>query len=58
MYLPGPDGQETSHDILPLGGRLVLFLSDLIEHEVLPARRERYSITGWFRRQTSPFPFA
>jgi SM-20-related protein len=34
-------------DILPEGGRLVIFRSDLIEHEVLPATRERYSITGW-----------
>ena len=58
MYLPGPDGQETTLDIVPRGGRLVLFLSDLLEHEVLPARRARYSITGWLRRQASPFPLA
>jgi len=34
-------------DYLPLGGRLVCFRSDLLEHEVLPATRERASITGW-----------
>jgi SM-20-related protein len=34
-------------DILPEAGRLVCFRSDLIEHEVLPAIRERYSLTGW-----------
>ena len=38
-------------DILPLAGRLVWFFSAGSEHAVLPARRERYSITGWFRRR-------
>ncbi len=36
-------------DIPPFGGRLVLFLSDQFWHEVLPAKRERLSLTGWFR---------
>jgi SM-20-related protein len=36
-------------DIEPLGGRLVSFLTAEREHEVLPARRERLSISGWFR---------
>ncbi len=43
LYPPGQPAQ----DILPRGGALVLFLSATIEHEVLPARRERLSITGW-----------
>lgn len=34
-------------DVLPEGGKLAIFRSDLIEHEVLPATRERYSLTGW-----------
>ena len=42
MYLP--DGTK---DFLPMAGRLVIFRSDEIEHEVLPATRERLSITGW-----------
>jgi SM-20-related protein len=42
MYLPG--GPK---DFLPLSGRLVIFRSDELEHEVLPATRERLSITGW-----------
>ena len=42
MYLP-----EGPMDILPMAGRLVCFRSDLVEHEVLPATRERYSLTGW-----------
>jgi SM-20-related protein len=37
-------------DVLPLLGSGTLFLSDEIEHEVLPAARPRYSISGWFRR--------
>jgi SM-20-related protein len=36
-------------DIEPLGGRLVCFLTAGREHEVLPARRERLSVSGWFR---------
>jgi SM-20-related protein len=44
-------GGGTSVDVLPQGGRLVAFVSDRFEHEVLPARRERLSFTGWFRRR-------
>ena len=36
-----------SKDVLPIAGRLVCFRSDLLEHEVLPATRERLSLTGW-----------
>lgn len=36
-------------DFLPEAGRLVIFLSERFYHEVLPAERERYSLTGWFR---------
>ena len=39
-------------DVLPEGGTLVAFLSDRFEHEVLPARRPRLALTGWFRRRT------
>ena len=42
MHLP--DGPM---DVFPEGGKLVCFRSDLVEHEVLPATRERYSLTGW-----------
>jgi len=53
MYLD--DGVE--HDVVPTGGCLVLFLSGEVPHEVLPATRERLSLTGWFRRRGSdPFP--
>jgi SM-20-related protein len=36
-------------DIEPWGGRLVLFLSESREHEVLVTRVPRLSLTGWFR---------
>ncbi len=44
-------GGGRSEDVMPQGGRLVAFLSDRFEHEVLPASRERLSFTGWFRRR-------
>lgn len=48
MYL------EHEHlDILPMAGRTICFRSDRIEHEVLPATRERLSITGWLLDQYS-----
>jgi SM-20-related protein len=37
---------DQSLDILPQAGRLVIFRSDLIEHEVLPATRERKALPG------------
>jgi SM-20-related protein len=39
-------------DIRPLAGRLVIFLSSEFLHEVLPAKRERISLTGWFRTRS------
>jgi SM-20-related protein len=38
-------------DVFPIAGRLVCFRSDQIEHEVLPATRERLSLTGWMLDQ-------
>jgi SM-20-related protein len=35
-------------DIEPIAGRLVCFMSAGREHQVLPARRERLSISGWY----------
>lgn len=48
MYLP-----EGPTDVLPIAGRLVIFRSDQIEHEVLPATRARMSITGWILDQAT-----
>ncbi|GCC50747.1 oxidoreductase [Chryseotalea sanaruensis] len=40
-----------SFDVLPVAGRLVCFRSDVLEHEVLPATRQRLSLTGWILDQ-------
>ncbi len=39
--------------VTPLLGTLVVFLSEEFPHEVLTATRDRYSIAGWFRVNTS-----
>jgi SM-20-related protein len=44
-------GSGASEEVLPTGGRLVAFQSERFEHEVLPARRDRLSFTGWYRRR-------
>jgi len=52
MYLDN----ERVHDVQPVGGCLVVFLSAEVPHEVLPATRDRLSLTGWFRRRgNEPF---
>jgi SM-20-related protein len=56
LYLGEPES-EPYEDVLPTGGTLVTFLSEKFYHEVLPARRERLSVTGWFtRRSSQPIP--
>jgi SM-20-related protein len=56
LYLHENDrlNNEKYMDILPVAGRAVIFLSDRFYHEVLPANRERLSLTGWlFNRPLS-----
>ena len=50
LYLNSLDAsnQEKYIDIQPVAGRAVVFLSNTYYHEVLAARRERKSLTGWF----------
>jgi SM-20-related protein len=45
--------QDVLETIQPLGGTLAVFLSEDFPHEVLPAKRDRYSIAGWYRVNTS-----
>jgi SM-20-related protein len=40
---------QTGLRVTPAFGTLVCFLSEVFPHEVLPARRTRYSIAGWYR---------
>lgn len=42
-------GEGEYVDIAPRAGTLATFLSARFYHEVLPARDERMSLTGWFR---------
>lgn len=52
LRLFADDGEQEMARVLPQAGTAVVFLSERIPHEVLPATRERYSIAGWFRVNT------
>jgi SM-20-related protein len=41
-----PEGEVS---VYPLKGRMVIFESQVLEHEVKPVKRERLSITGWLK---------
>lgn len=43
------NGVEKTIDIYPLQGRMVVFESQVLEHEVKPVKQERMSITGWLK---------
>lgn len=48
LYQPrDPDAEMLR--VAPLGGRLVVFVSGVMPHAVLPARAVRWSLTGWLR---------
>lgn len=47
----GAAGVAPWRDIAPEAGTLVVFLSERFPHEVLPARRRRWSLSGWFTRR-------
>ncbi|WP_320816245.1 2OG-Fe(II) oxygenase [Flavobacterium sp.] len=40
---------EEDIKIYPLKGRMVVFESQILEHEVKPVKKERLSITGWLK---------
>ncbi len=42
--------------VLPEAGRIALFMSEEVPHEVLPANRTRYSLACWFRQDEVPLP--
>lgn len=42
-------GTEIPKSIYPLPGRMVIFESQVLEHEVKPVKTERLSITGWLK---------
>lgn len=49
LVIYAPNTGEEIVRVLPELGTLVLFWSEEFPHEVLPARRARQSLTGWFR---------
>ncbi|MCB1907520.1 MAG: 2OG-Fe(II) oxygenase [Rhodocyclaceae bacterium] len=53
LLLYADDGGEPLLRLAPALGTLAVFLSEEFPHEVLPAQRDRYSIAGWFRVNTS-----
>lgn len=52
MYAPDHH-RSVIETVLPTLGTMVLFLSEEFPHEVAPARRSRYSLSGWFRINSS-----
>ena len=49
-------GETPLQRVLPLAGTLVVFLSEDVPHEVCSARRDRYSIAGWYRVRATTSP--
>lgn len=52
----GEDPQQAGALVLPEAGRLAVFLSEEIPHEVLPAHRPRHSIACWLRQDAGVLP--
>jgi len=55
IYAPTTGGSDQGATavlatVRPESGTLVIFLSEEFAHEVLPTRRDRFSIAGWYRR--------
>ena len=51
LYQPGADQDPIR--VTPTFGTVVAFLSEDFPHEVLTARRDRFSIAGWYRLNSS-----
>ena len=53
LVLYADDQDQEGIKVTPSFGSVAVFLSEEFPHEVLPATRDRYSIAGWFRVNTS-----
>lgn len=53
VLYPENQTHERLFTVRPELGTLAVFLSEEFPHEVLPAKRDRYSIAGWYRVNTS-----
>ena len=57
LHAHGTDGTDAADaatdagavDLAPLLDRLLVFLSERVEHEVLPTKTPRWAVTAWFR---------
>jgi len=52
--VPDQTKHEVEEDIVPLGGRLVLFRSRDIPHEVLPSGGKRFAVSLWLMGPAGP----
>lgn len=53
LVIYAKDGKSVEATIIPSIGKLAVFLSEEVPHEVLPTKLPRASIAGWFRCNTS-----
>ena len=53
LVLYDQDKKTILEAIIPKAGTMVIFLSEQFPHEVLAAKKTRYSIAGWFRVNAS-----
>lgn len=51
IYQQGKD--ELICSVSPTLGKLVIFLSEHFPHQVMPANKDRFSIAGWFRSDST-----
>lgn len=47
---PTDGGEMPFLKVLPTWGKMVIFLSEYFPQEVLPAKKRRFSLTGWIRQ--------
>ena len=53
LVIYNEDSSQTLATVLPEMGKLVVFMSEQIPHEVLPTLHPRVSVAGWFRLNNS-----
>jgi len=52
LYLENENGVEKELEVLPVAGRMAIFDSKTIPHEVKLVKQRRYSITGWLKTRS------
>ena len=53
LMMYAPDETNLLQVVKPVHNTMIMFLSERFPHEVLPTRTNRYSLTGWYRINTS-----